>query len=107
MMDKKFTGHKKKFAEDFYKSGAWKACSKSYRDAHPLCERCLAEGKTTPSAEAHHKIRLTPQNLGRPEIALCWDNIEALCEDCHKKEHRKKKRWSVDDDGNVLMEDPP
>ena len=106
-MGNKQNGHKKKFAEDFYKSGAWKSCSKSYRDAHPLCERCLAEGKTTPSDEAHHKVRLTRENLNNPAIALCWDNIEALCEDCHKKEHRKKKRWNVDEDGNVLLEDPP
>ncbi len=81
MMDKKFTGRKKKFAEDFYKSGAWKACSKSYRDAHPLCEQCLKEGRYTKATVVDH---IQPH---RGDSELFWnpDNWQALCKPCHDK----------------------
>ena len=60
-----------------------------------------------PADEVHHKIHLTPENINRPEVALNWRNLIALCKDCHLKEHRKEKRWKVDDDGNVQLMDPP
>lgn len=25
-------------------------------------------------------------------VTLCWDNLEALCQDCHNKEHHKQER---------------
>ena len=36
-----------------------------------------------------------------------WRNLIALCKDCHQQEHRKEKRWKVDEEGAVTMEDPP
>lgn len=56
----------------------------------------------------HHKIRLTPANLNNPEIALNWKNLELLCEDCHKAEHKKRekktaKRYSVAEDGRLVI----
>ena len=41
-------------------------------------------------------------------IALSWNNLEALCQDCHNKEHhrsKRKKRYSFDENGNVIL--PP
>ena len=55
----------------------------------------------------HHKIKLTPENINRPEVALNWRNLIALCKDCHLKEHRKEKRWTIDADGVVTLKDPP
>ena len=72
-----------------------------------MCEECKRNGKLTPAQEVHHKIKLTPANVNNPEISLNWKNLEALCKDCHLNKHRKKKRWSVDEDGNVLLERPP
>ena len=101
-------GKGKDFEDVFYSSWAWRKCARSYRDSvGGLCERCRQRGQITPAAEVHHKIRLTPENVNKPEIALNWDNLEALCEDCHKKTHRKAKRWTVDDDGNVTPAGPP
>ena len=45
---------------------------------------------------------LTEQNVNDPYIALSWDNLEALCQDCHNKEHhrsKRKKRYSFDENG--------
>ena len=98
----------KRFAAGFYKSQAWMDCARAYRKSvGGLCERCKAKGFIVPCEEVHHKIKLTPENINKPEIALNWDNLEALCKDCHLKEHRKKKRWSVDAEGNVTLEGPP
>ena len=101
-MDKKRTWYEK-----FIKSGAWADCSDSYKIfVGGLCERCKKQGKTVPADEVHHKIKLTPANVGRPEISLNWDNLEALCKNCHMKEHRKTKRWRVDEEGNVTLDTP-
>lgn len=73
-----------------------------------LCERCAAEGKLVPAKVAHHKIYLTRQNISDPSVALSWDNLEALCQDCHNKEHHrsdKKKRYAFDEAGNLVS--PP
>lgn len=101
-------GKGKRFADAFYVSRPWIRCARGYKAAvGGLCERCKANGLIVPADEVHHKIRLTPENINRPEVALNWDNLIALCKDCHMKEHQKKKRWTVDKDGNVTPGTPP
>ena len=91
------------FAHTFYKSTAWMKCARAYKkEKGGLCERCLADGLIRPGEEVHHKIRLTPENLSDPAIALNWDNLELLCKDCHIKEHRGK-RWRADEMGHVEL----
>lgn len=92
-----------RFAKDFYVSRAWQECARAYRQSvGGLCERCAAAGLIVPAEEVHHKIRLTPETLADPTIALNWDNLEALCKDCHLKEHNQR-RWSVDEMGRVEL----
>lgn len=93
------------FAHQFYTSKAWRKCARGYRAhcAH-LCERCLAKGLIVPGVEVHHKIRLTPQNISDPAIALNWENLELLCKSCHDEEReRRAKRWKIGPDGRVLL----
>lgn len=88
---------------DFYKTYAWNNCARLYRKSvGGLCERCLARGLIVPAAEVHHKIKLTPENLSDPTIALNWENLEALCKDCHLKEH-SRRRYRIDQDGHVEL----
>lgn len=81
-----------------------------------LCEKCLEEGVITPATRVHHKVHLTPENVNNPDIALNWDNLEALCEKHHAAEHteiygHRKKRWIIDGSGAVAARpesgDPP
>ena len=51
----------------------------------------------------HHKIRLTPENINNPEIALNWENLELLCEACHHEEHKNGIRWRADGEGHVIL----
>lgn len=91
------------FAHDFYKSSDWMKCAKAYRKQKAgLCERCMKKGLFVPGEEVHHKVRLTPENLRDPAIALNWDNLELLCKDCHLEEHRGV-RWRADEEGRVAL----
>lgn len=88
----------------FYVSMPWIACARAYRRTHPLCERCLERREISTAEQVHHKIKLTPENINNPDIVLNWDNLEALCDKCHKAEHRPEReprRWTVDEEGNV------
>lgn len=46
------------------------------------CERC---GR--PAQICHHKKHLDDVNVHDPTVALSFDNLEALCIDCHNTEH--------------------
>ena len=86
--------------ESFYKTREWKDCRTGYLDkVNHLCERCLANGLYVPARFVHHKIYLTRENYKHPEISLNFDNLEALCFDCHNNEHfeKKQKRWRIVD----------
>ena len=85
------------YAEAFYKSKRWQRTSEAYRKSvGGLCEKCMKSGIYRPAEAVHHKIHLTPENIHRPEVALAWENLEALCRDCHGGEHRSPRRWRVD-----------
>lgn len=93
----------KPFAERFYKSKAWIKCRYSFLvSKHFICERC--EG---PATIVHHKEYLTPQNINNPEVTLNWDKLEALCQDCHNKEHMSKDNvregLTFDSYGNLIQ----
>lgn len=99
----------KPWAERFYNSDAWRACRFAFlRSKGCLCERCSTPDDPVVAKIAHHKIYLTAKNVNDPYIALSWDNLEALCQDCHNKEHHRserKKRYSFDAEGNLVY--PP
>lgn len=73
----------KPFAEWFYKSKVWIDCRLAFLiSKFFICERCGGAATI-----AHHKIYLTPDNINDPFITLSWENLEALCQDCHNREH--------------------
>ena len=91
------------FAREFYRSWAWIKCARGYK-AHRngLCERCMSKGLFVPGDEVHHKVKLTPENINDPSVALNWDNLELLCKECHLSEHRGP-RWRVDEFGHISL----
>lgn len=91
------------FSNDFYRSNQWKRCRDALiKSRGGMCEECRKNGLiVTARLEAHHIIPLTPENITDPEISLNLDNLLLLCRDCHEKQHRKERRWSVDENGHV------
>ena len=104
MSEKEGRGRAPGFADEFYRSHEWRRCRAAYAKKVIYCERCLKKGLTVPGVEVHHKIRLTPENLTDPSISMNWENLELLCEDCHKEEHNKR-RWRADAWGHIDL--PP
>lgn len=102
-------GSMKPWAEWFYNGGTWRECSKEFlKSKGYLCERCSKSDDPVAAKIAHHKVYLTKTNINDPYIALAWSNLEALCQDCHNKEHhksKKQKRYFFDAQGNIIY--PP
>lgn len=99
----------KPWAERFYNSDAWRACREGFLQSKGyLCERCSTPDNPIVAKIAHHKIYLTKRNINDPYISLSWDNLEALCQECHNKEHHRGergKRYAFDANGNLVY--PP
>ena len=89
---------------------AWQNTSKAYKKSvGGLCERCMAKGIVTPAEIIHHKTPLTDDNINDLNISLSWDNLQALCRQCHAEAHeemyrqRTKKRYRIDRQGRVVI----
>ncbi len=75
----------KEYAKEFYKSRAWIKCRNSFMASkNYLCERCGGL-----AVIVHHKKHITPANINDPNITLNWDNLQALCTECHNAVHGK------------------
>lgn len=83
----------------FYNSKEWRRVSAAYLSSKLyICERC---GK--PAQICHHKKWLNESNVHDPETALSFDNLEALCIECHNAEHGLRHDITIfDDAGNVV-----
>ena len=95
----------KEGASQFYNSKKWRKVRKNYLSLHPVCEQCEKLGKIIPAKIVHHKIYLDTATYNIPEISLNFDNLEALCFDCHRSEHFRNKdcreELYFDADGNL------
>lgn len=94
----------KEWAEWFYQSRSWKECRKAFLESkHSICDRC-----GEPADIVHHKEYLTPKNINDPRLTLSWNNLEALCQDCHNKEHHGsnglREGFYFDEEGNLKHE---
>ena len=63
----------------FYKSKAWRKLSYSYRLAHPLCERCQANGLYVQAQVVDHRVPIRVDWSRR----LDETNLQSLCNACH------------------------
>ncbi|MBR3298914.1 MAG: HNH endonuclease [Clostridia bacterium] len=62
---------------------AWKRIRDRYTSKHPLCERCLEEGRLTPVEEVHHIVPISKGGDHRET------NLMSLCQSCHTKIHHE------------------
>lgn len=99
------------FAKAFYHSRAWKVTREGYLNkVAGLCEDCLRDGLITPAEIVHHKIVLTPENITDVDVALNYQNLKAVCRQCHAREHETMyksrsgaRRYQISEDGSVLF----
>lgn len=88
----------------------WKSCRDAYMlSVNGLCEDCLARGIAEPAEIVHHVIHLDDALANDPQTALSFDNLRAVCRECHGREHRREAfggRYRLDKFGN-LIDNPP
>lgn len=91
--------------ESFYKSKTWQRVQADYMKTQDhLCERCKAKGLFVPAKIVHHKEHLNFENVYDWSKAYSFDNLEALCLDCHNKEHfSRKKRYEITTNGELFI----
>ena len=80
-----------------YNNTEWRKLRDTYIKEHPLCEDCLDKGKVVPAEDVHH-IRSPFQN-GECNKALLLDynNLMALCKQCHNKRHNPNQAPKIQD----------
>ena len=80
-----------------YNNPEWRKLRDIYIKEHPLCEDCLDKGKVVPAEDVHH-IRSPFQN-GECNKALLLDynNLMALCKQCHNKRHNPNQAPKIQD----------
>lgn len=82
MKQKTKTYHEK--FDKFYQSKEWQLLrNQKWVDADGLCEMCLAKGIIREAKEIHHIEPIT-ENWNK---RLDYDNLIALCSDCHNQQH--------------------
>ena len=89
------------WARSFYRSRAWQECRAALvADRCGLCEQCGGPGLIV-----HHRVRLTPANIGNPAVTLDWANLQLLCIECHNRAHGGNSvsdGLSFDASGNLI-----
>ena len=72
----------------------WLKLRRSILSAHPLCERCEAQGYITPATEVHHRRPVEHGLTYADKHRLMYDadNLCALCHDCHVRIHTEMGR---------------
>lgn len=95
---------KRATADKLYTSSKWARVRRAYlAKQNYICERC---GR--PAVVVHHRNYLTAQNMNDPNVTLNFDNLEALCLECHAREHiardKQERRGYFDGDGNYILD---
>lgn len=89
-----------KFWSTYYNSALWRTTRLEYKTKHPICERCLHEGRVTPMTDVHHMCRFGQGRTAseRWQLLTDMDNLVSLCSKCHHEVHTNKDRdylWTL------------
>jgi 5-methylcytosine-specific restriction protein A len=74
----------KKEYQKIYNTPRWKKLRRLKLQNNPICEKCWERGIVTPTEEIHHIVPFI-QDI---EMAFDYDNLIALCVECHKEAHK-------------------
>ena len=90
-------------------SKRWKMLRQEYLRAHPLCERCKAEGHVRSAIDVHHKVPVESAHTIQEmeQLAYDWNNLQALCIPCHMKTHKemgKNKKENVKERKQIALQ---
>lgn len=79
--------NKRKERQEIYQTTRWRQLRLAKLLASPLCEVCLQQDKVTPAVDVHHiDSFMNYTGNKRLEKAYSFDNLMAICKECHQKE---------------------
>lgn len=78
-----------------YNSAQWQHTRLAKLQHSPLCERCLAEGRTTPASDVHHIVSFADKGDDMMRYALDIDNLMSLCKTCHGAIHEEQNKKKI------------
>lgn len=68
-----------------YSTAQWQRLRRLKLDQHPLCERCLAAGRTRPAEAVDHRLAISAGGDPFPELV----GLASLCTSCHSRKTRE------------------
>lgn len=87
----------RRVGKSIYDSKAWQRLKDMYMSSkNYICERCGGVATI-----CHHKKYITAANVNDPKITLNAENLEALCQECHNKEHN---HFSATNDSKAIFD---
>jgi len=74
-----------------YNTNTWRKIRLQFLMQNPLCGRCLKLDKINSAVDVHHIIPISTVDtiIEKRTLGFDWNNLESLCIECHKKEHKK------------------
>lgn len=77
-------------------TGKWREIRRSVLTEHPLCQRCLADGRITAASEVHHIRPVEEAFTAAEKEQRMYDpgNLLSLCHACHVKVHTELGKGS-------------
>jgi 5-methylcytosine-specific restriction enzyme A len=75
-----------------YNSKEWKRIRTAFLARHPLCQRCLTEGRLTAASVVHH----IQAHKGDLDLFFDGDNLAASCKACHDGVEQSIERRGYD-----------
>ena len=84
----------------------WRKLRLLYLQNHPLCEKCLSEGRTKAAADVHHIKSPFFNGTYSKELLLDENNLMSVCKECHAAIHGKSKtNEEIIDELDALLND--
>lgn len=73
-----------------YNTRWWKMARRTKLEEQPLCEMCLEQGIVKSATDVHHIEPFADKGALWQEFAFNYENLMALCEECHHKIHAQR-----------------
>lgn len=80
---------KDKYYYKMINTGRWQRMRRQVLMAHPVCQRCEAEGFVTAATEVHHitPVESVQTRSEQEQLMFSIGNLCALCHRCHVQTH--------------------
>lgn len=75
-------------------TGKWLKLRRAVLTAHPICQKCEAEGRLRAATEVHHVRPVEEAFTHAERVQRMYDvhNLRALCHECHVSTHTELGR---------------